>query len=69
MKPLSVLCAFAIVLAGCADPLEKQSTEEVGAQLQRGISGQGKLVPNEPANNPTGAPAESETPPDYPPRP
>jgi len=69
MKPLSILCAFALVLAGCADPLEQRSTEEVGAQFQRGISGQGKLVPNEPTNDPTGAPSASETPPDYPPRP
>jgi hypothetical protein len=68
MKRLSILFATAcLLIAGCADPLEQRSTEEVGAQLQRGISGQGKLVPNESVNNPTGAPSASETPPEYPP--
>jgi len=69
MKPLPVLCALALMLGACADPLEQRTTQEVGAQLQRGVSGQGKLVPSESVNNPTGAPSASETPPDYPPPP
>jgi len=69
MKRMSILivAACALVAGGCADPLEKRSTQEVEGQLQRGISGQGQLVPNESTNNPTGAPSASETPPDYPP--
>jgi len=65
--PFAVACA--LIVAGCADPLEQRSTEEVGSQLKRGISGQGQLVPNESTNNPTGAASASETPPDYPPPP
>jgi hypothetical protein len=30
---------------GCADPLEKRSTEEVEGQLERGVTGQGQLGP------------------------
>jgi hypothetical protein len=54
---------------GCADPLEQRSTEEVGEQLERGISGQGKLIPHDSLSNPVAAPSASERPPDYPPRP
>ena len=47
MKPPSIvlLIAFAFLAAGCADPMEERSTNEVGAQMQRGITGQGKLGP------------------------
>jgi len=71
MKRLSIslLIACALIVGGCADPLEKRSTEEVEGQLQRGISGQGKLVPTESTNNPPGAPSASEPPPEYPPPP
>jgi len=71
MKRLSILfvAICALITGGCADPLEQRSTQEVGGQLKRGISGQGQLVPNESTNNPTGAPSASETPPDYPPPP
>lgn len=67
MKRLSILIVAAIITGGCADPLEKRTTEEVGGQFQRGISGQGRLIPSESVNNPTGRPASAETPPDYPP--
>jgi hypothetical protein len=69
MKPCALLIAigFAVIAGGCADPLERRSTEEVGSQVQRGISGQGRLIPSESVNNPTGAPSAAETPPDYPP--
>ena len=45
MKLLSIVSLAAVIwfAAGCADPLEERSTNEVGAQLQRGITGQGKL--------------------------
>ena len=47
MKPLSTLSALVSVLflGACADPLEKRTTEEVGAQLERGVTGQGQLGP------------------------
>jgi hypothetical protein len=49
MKPLSILCAFAVALAfgGCVDPLEKRSGSEVQEQLQRGATGQGALGPEQ----------------------
>jgi len=49
MKRRSILCAIAIALAvgGCADPLEQRSGEEVQSQLQRGVTGQGQLVPEQ----------------------
>jgi hypothetical protein len=39
------LIASAILIAGCADPLEKPLLEEVPAKFQRGITGQGTLGP------------------------
>jgi hypothetical protein len=67
MKPWALLAALAFVFiaGGCADPLEQRSTQEVGAQVQRGFSGQGRLTPSESINNPTGGPSVAETPPDY----
>jgi hypothetical protein len=56
MKLLSIVSSAAVLLlaAGCADPLEERTTDEVGAQLQRGITGQGKIgsvqrAPGDPA--------------------
>lgn len=57
MKHLSIPLALAIALVatGCADPLERQSTEEVGSQLQRGVTGQGTIGPEQrAANDPAG---------------
>jgi hypothetical protein len=47
MKLLSMVSSLALVVlaAGCADPMEERTTGEVGAQLQRGITGQGQLGP------------------------
>ena len=50
---LSVI-ACALVAGGCADPLEQRSSEEVGTQLQRGVTGQGRLGP---ISRPVGDPA------------
>ena len=47
MKPLPIICACALVVGGCADPLEQRTTEEVGNQLQRGVTGQGAIGPEE----------------------
>ena len=45
MKALStvLLLALLFLAAGCADPLEERTSNEVGAQLQRGVTGQGRL--------------------------
>jgi hypothetical protein len=47
MKRMSILFAIAFALAagGCADPLEQRSSQEVGEQLERGVTGQGTLGP------------------------
>jgi hypothetical protein len=48
MKPLSLLLAIAwLAFAGCADPLEQRSTQEVQEQVAGGITGHGTLVPLE----------------------
>jgi len=55
MKPLPIFLAMGCALGavGCADPLEQRSTEEVGAQLERGVTGQGRIGPvNRPADDP-----------------
>jgi hypothetical protein len=57
MKPPSIISLIALVLlaAGCADPLEERRTDEVGAQLQRGVRGQGTLGPiDRPTDDPAG---------------
>jgi len=30
---------------GCADPMEQHSTQEVSSQLERGVTGQGTIGP------------------------
>ncbi len=71
MKPISILFAtvWALILGGCADPLEQTTVQDVQEHFQRGVSGQGHFVPNDSANNPPGRPSASETPPEYPPHP
>jgi len=55
MKPLTIICAFALIAGGCADPLEQRSTEEVGGQLERGVTGQGTVSPlDRPPDDPAG---------------
>jgi hypothetical protein len=53
MKRVSLLLALAVALigSGCADPLERQTTQEVGSQLQRGVTGQGTVGPEEHASD------------------
>ena len=71
MKPISILFATAwvLMLGGCADPLEQTTVQDVEEHFQRGVSGQGHLVPNDSENNQPGRPSASETPPEYPSRP
>ncbi len=45
MRILFVIACLAV--AGCADPLEQRSTEEVQGQLERGVTGGGTLGPLE----------------------
>src|SRR6184192_2188447 len=45
MRPLLIMCALALIAGGCADPLEQRSTQEVGGQLERGVTGQGTVGP------------------------
>ena len=48
MKPLAIpLAIIWLVLSGCADPLEQRSTQEVQEQMERGVTGGGKLGPME----------------------
>jgi hypothetical protein len=49
MKRMSILFVIAstLIVGGCADALEQRSTEEVGGQLQRGVTGQGTIGPVE----------------------
>jgi len=49
MRPLSIVLAIACaaLAGGCADPLEQRSGQEVQSQLQRGVTGQGQLVPEQ----------------------
>ena len=44
---ISFLIAWMLVVGGCADPMEQRSTEEVGGQFQRGVTGQGTIGPIE----------------------
>ena len=49
MRPLSIslLIACAVLAAGCADPVEQRSGGEVQSQLQRGVTGQGQIGPEQ----------------------
>jgi len=47
-----LLVSAAILLGGCADPLEKGTVEEVPAKFQRGITGNGTLGPIDRSDDP-----------------
>jgi hypothetical protein len=49
MRPLSILLliGFVLTVSGCADPLEQRTGSDVQSQLQKGLTGQGQLVPQE----------------------
>ncbi|MFL6546516.1 MAG: hypothetical protein ACJ8LM_15245 [Candidatus Udaeobacter sp.] len=48
MRRMRILLVIAcLAVAGCVDPLEQRSTEEVQGQLERGVTGQGTLGPLE----------------------
>ena len=50
----------AILLAGCADPLEKPLGQEAGDKFKRGIRGEGTLAPMDRSNDPTVKPSDSD---------
>jgi hypothetical protein len=57
MKRVFIFAALILagLLPGCADPLEKRSSEEVQGQIESGVTGQGRIgeenrAPNDPAN-------------------
>ena len=50
---IAFLIANAILLAGCADPLEKPMMQEVPEKFQRGITGNGTLGPMDRSDDPT----------------
>ncbi len=43
---MSILFVIAstLIVGGCTDPLEQRSAEEVGGQLQRGVTAKGRLA-------------------------
>jgi len=49
MRPFSILIAISclLALAGCTDPLEQRTGEDVSSQLQRGVTGGGQLGPEQ----------------------
>jgi hypothetical protein len=50
MKRMSIVFALGsalFLLAACADPMEQRTTSEVQGQLQRGVTGQGQIGPEE----------------------
>jgi hypothetical protein len=49
MKGLLILAALTIPLfaGGCADPLEHQSGSDLQGQLERGVTGQGNIGPEQ----------------------
>lgn len=55
MKAFSIafFVATVIFLAGCADPLEKGTLQEVPEKFQRGITGNGTLGPMDRSDDPT----------------
>jgi hypothetical protein len=44
--------ASAILIGGCADPIEKPMTQEAQEKFQRGITGQGTLGPMDRTDDP-----------------
>jgi hypothetical protein len=52
LKALSIAFFFALLLGGCADPLEKGTLQEVPQKFQRGITGNGTLGPMDRSDDP-----------------
>ena len=52
LKALTIAFFFAVLLGGCADPLEKPTLQEVPEKFQRGITGNGTLGPMDRSDDP-----------------
>jgi hypothetical protein len=50
--PVAFFVAIVILVAGCADPLEKPVVQEVPQKFQRGITGNGTLGPVDRTDDP-----------------
>ena len=63
LKALSaaISVASAMLVVGCADPLEKPITQEAGEKFQRGITGHGTLGPIDRPNDPNFKPSEPDS--------
>jgi len=63
LKALSaaISIASAMLVVGCADPLEKPITQEAGEKFQRGITGHGTLGPMDRSNDPDLKPSEPDS--------
>jgi hypothetical protein len=46
-------CVLAVAFAGCS--VAEQDAAEVGQTFQRGIKGEGRIVPNDPTTDPFGS--------------
>jgi len=55
LKAFSIVfsIASAILLVGCADPLEKPVVQEAQEKFQRGVTGNGTLGPVDRSDDPT----------------
>jgi len=68
MRPLTILGTLAalVLVAGCADPLEQTTGQEVGARLERGVTGQGQLTDRDSQREPGDPAAEHGVPTTHP---
>ncbi len=53
--------ASAILLGGCADPIEKPPAQEAGKKFSRGIRGEGTLGPMDRSDDPYVKPSVSDS--------
>jgi hypothetical protein len=55
LKAFSIAFFFAsvILIAGCADPLEKPMVQEAQEKFQRGVTGNGTIGPVDRSDDPT----------------
>jgi hypothetical protein len=63
LKALSaaICIASAMLVVGCADPLEKPITQEASEKFQRGITGHGTLGPIDRSNDQNLKPSEADS--------
>jgi hypothetical protein len=54
VKPLVAVFALAsaVLLGGCADEREQMTGQELGQKFQRGISGEGRIGPEDRSDDP-----------------